>query len=436
MYLEHFGLHEAPFRITPNIGFWYSGAQREELLEALLYALAHGEGLIKVTGEVGSGKTMLLRMLQSRLPEGVELLYLVNPALDPNEILHALLADMGEPAPAESHRQALLQRLNEGLMARHAAGRRVAVAVEEAQAMSLESLEFLRLLTNLETSTDKLLQVVLFGQPELDGLLATPRIRQLKDRITLSLALPAMPEAEVGAYLEARLQRAGYRGPSLFPPRVVQAIARASKGLVRRINILADKTLLAAYGEGTRNLKPAHVRAALADAEFATVPPRKTAIPWLWALAGLGAAAALAAFVSWQGQGAPATTPAPRQALSAPAPVANTPEALALATDAWLARSPPAVCTLQLRTIKDAREAAVLLNDMEKLDVPRPLRLFHGRTPSGPAWMILAGEFSRREAAEAALAGLSLSLRAYQPFVRSVGKMRLAQLPQANGERP
>ena len=436
MYLEHFGLHEAPFRITPNIGFWYSGAQREELLEALLYALSHGEGLIKVTGEVGSGKTMLLRMLQSRLPEGVELLYLVNPALDPNEILHALLADMGEPAPADSHRQALLQRLNEGLMARHAAGRRVAVAVEEAQAMSLESLEFLRLLTNLETSTDKLLQVVLFGQPELDGLLATPRIRQLKDRITLSLALPAMPEAEVGAYLEARLQRAGYRGPSLFPPRVVQAIARASKGLVRRINILADKTLLAAYGEGTRNLTPAHVRAALADAEFATVPPRKTATPWLWALAGLGAATALAAFVSWQGRSMPVAPPAPRQALSAPAPAANTPEALALATDAWLARSPPAVCTLQLRTIKDAREAAVLLNDMEKLDVPRPLRLFHGRTPSGPAWMILAGEFSRREAAEAALAGLSLSLRAYQPFVRSVGKMRLAQLPQANGERP
>ena len=132
----------------------------------------------------------------------------------------------------------------------------------------------------------------------------------------------------------------------------------------------------------------------------------------------------------------PVAPPAPQRALSAPAPAANTPEALALATDAWLARSPPSVCTLQLRTIKDAREAAVLLNDMEKLDVPRPLRLFHGRTPSGPAWMILAGEFSRREAAEAALAGLSQSLRAYQPFVRSVGKMRLAQLPQANGERP
>ena len=436
MYLDHFGLREAPFRITPNIGFWYAGAQREELLGALIYALSHGEGLIKVTGEVGSGKTMLLRMLQSRLPAQVELLYLVNPALGPDEILHALLADMGEAAPADAHRQALLQRLNDALLARHNAGKRVAVTVEEAQAMPLESLEFVRLLTNLETSTDKLLQVALFGQPELDALLATPRIRQLKDRITLSLALPALPDAEVGAYLTARLERAGYRGPSLFRPRVAQAIARASRGLVRRINILADKTLLAAYAEGTRDLKTSHVRAALADAEFgARRNPR--APPWLWGAVGLGAAAALAAYVYWQSGSPPVPTPAPPPGLAAaPAPAADTPAALALATDAWLHRSPPSLYALQLRTVKDGREAAVLLHDMEKSDLPRPLRLFHGRTPSGPAWMILAGEFPARAAADDALAHLPASLQAYQPFVRSVGKMRQALLPTPNGTQP
>ena len=294
----------------------------------------------------------------------------------------------------------------------------------------------MRLLTNLETSTDKLLQVALFGQPELDALLATPRIRQLKERITLSLALPALPDAEVGAYLAARMERAGYRGPSLFPARVVRAIARASCGLVRRINILADKTLLAAYAEGTRDLKPSHVRSALADAEFAARRNPRT-LPWLWGGLGLGAAAALAAYTHWQSASTSAPAPAPLASpTAAAAPAADTPAALALATDAWLRRSPSSLYALQLRTVKDGWDAAVLLHDMEKSDLPHPLRLFHGRTPSGPAWMILAGEFPAHAAAEAALARLPASLQAYQPFVRSVGKMRRALLPTPGGTLP
>ena len=244
MYLDYFGLKEAPFRITPNTDYWYAGGQRGEILAALLYAIAHGEGIIKVVGEVGSGKTMLCRKLAAQLPDTIDSIYLGNPSLDPDDMLAAILADLGE-SPTTG-RQARLAQLNAVLLARHEAGRRVVVFVEEAQGIALDNLEFLRLLTNLETATDKLLQIVLFGQPELDTQLADPRIRQLSDRITLSLYLSPLNESEVADYLRARLAVAGYRGPDLFPAALITRLTRLSAGLSRRTNVLADNTLLAA----------------------------------------------------------------------------------------------------------------------------------------------------------------------------------------------
>ncbi|HSW52880.1 MAG TPA: AAA family ATPase, partial [Sulfuricaulis sp.] len=238
MYLDYFGLKEAPFRITPNTEYWYAGGQRGEMLAALLYAIGQGEGIIKVVGEVGSGKTMLCRKLVAQLPDSVDSVYLGNPTLSPDDMLAAILADLGIEAP-ERGRQARLAQLNTTLLARHEAGRRVVVFVEEAQGIALDHLEFLRLLTNLETATDKLLQIVLFGQPELDLHLAEPRIRQLKDRITLSLNLSPLSEAEVADYLRARLAVAGYRGPDLFSPPLIARMAQLSGGLSRRINVLA-----------------------------------------------------------------------------------------------------------------------------------------------------------------------------------------------------
>jgi type II secretory pathway predicted ATPase ExeA len=300
MYLHYFGLKDAPFRITPDTGFWFAGAQRGEILEALGHALAHGEGLTKIVGEVGSGKTMLLRMLMTRLPAGVDGVYLANPTLSADEMLAALLTDLGEKPKARATRQTMLDKLNRHLLEKHAQGRRVAVFVEEAQAMSLDTLEFLRLLTNLETARDKLLQIVLFGQPELDDLLSVPRMRQIKDRITLNIHLAPLPADIVPHYLRARLEVAGYRGPDLFNARVAQAIARYSGGLTRRINILADKTLLAAYGAQTHNLSVAHVEAAARDSELA--PRKKRLLPdWKWITTGLAAALGLLAFTSWLG---------------------------------------------------------------------------------------------------------------------------------------
>jgi type II secretory pathway predicted ATPase ExeA len=443
VYLEYFGLKEAPFRITPNTEYWYAGGQRGEILAALLYAIGQGEGIIKVVGEVGSGKTMLCRKLVAQLPGTIDSVYLGNPTLEPDDMLAAILADLGIDAP-ETSRQARLTQLNTALMARHESGRRVVVFVEEAQGIALDNLEFLRLLTNLETATDKLLQIVMFGQPELDAQLADPRIRQLKDRITLSLNLSPLSEPEVADYLRARLTVAGYRGPDLFPSTLIARMTQLSGGLSRRINVLADKTLLAAYAGQTHTLTPAHLDAAAGDAEMHPAAQSRKSRRWAWLSAGLAAALGLLAFVAWQALNLtvpqPATPtlaarpPAPSQAQPLPSP--NVVE-LARQTQGWLAATAPGTHVIQLASAKEAGEAAVLLGSL-KTAAPQPLRILRGLSRGQPAWMILAGEFPSRDAAMAALRALPAGIHARAggaeipqaaPFLRTVGKMRTVVLP-------
>lgn len=431
MYLDFFGLKEAPFRITPNTEYWHAGGQRGEILAALQYAIGQGEGIIKVVGEVGSGKTMLCRKLVAQLPDTIDSVYLGNPTLDPDDMLAAILADLGE-APADG-RQARLAQLNACLLTRHQAGRRVVVFVEEAQGIALDHLEFLRLLTNLETATDKLLQIVLFGQPELDAHLAEPRIRQLKDRITLSLNLSPLTESEIADYLRARLAVAGYRGPDLFPPPLIARMAQLSGGLSRRINVLADKTLLAAYAGQTHSLAPAHLEAAAGDAEMPLpVRSQPSARRLRLAAGGLAAAAALGllAWFAW-----PALSPgmpqpvSPASAVSpaAPAPAEPTLAERALQTQRWLASAAADTHVIQLASTKDAARAAVLLKSLDAA-TPQPVRVLHGLSQGSPAWMILAGEFPDREAALAVLRTLPPS-PVGDPFLRTVGKMRTVVLP-------
>ena len=174
MYLSHFGLNEAPFRITPHTEFFFSGANRGATLEALLYAITHDEGIVKVTGEVGSGKTMLCRVLVERLPKSVETIYLANPSLSRDEILHVIAADLHVDSRGERV-TILLRSLQERLIKLYGAGRRVVVLIDEAHAMPIETLEEIRLLSNLESNRHKLLQIVLFGQPELDQHLGLPQ---------------------------------------------------------------------------------------------------------------------------------------------------------------------------------------------------------------------------------------------------------------------
>ena len=435
MYFDYFGLKEAPFRITPNTEYWYAGGQRGEMLAALLYAIGQGEGIIKVVGEVGSGKTMLCRKLVAQLPDTIDSVYLGNPSLSADDMLVAILADLGIDMPADG-RQARLAQLNTTLLARHETGRRVVAFVEEAQGISLDNLEFLRLLTNLETATDKLLQIVLFGQPELDTQLADPRIRQLKDRITLSLNLSPLTEPEVADYLRARLTVAGYRGPDLFSAALITRMTRLSGGLSRRINVLADKTLLAAYAGQTHTLTPAHLDAAAGDADMHPHPRlsgQPAVLPrWAWLGAGLTAALGLVAFVAWQAL-APAPLPAPPAAKAVPPPPASpaSPSAtqvieLATQTQRWLATAATDTHVIQVAAAKEAAQAAVLLGGLHA--TPNPVRVLHGLSRGVPAWMILVGEYPNREAAMAALRALPGS-PADTPFLRTVGKMRTVVLP-------
>jgi type II secretory pathway predicted ATPase ExeA len=272
MYLDHFGLSQPPFKNTPNTGFFYTGGNRGAILDALLYAIIHGEGIVKVTGEIGSGKTMLCRMLESMLPENVEAIYLANPSLNRDEVFHAIGAELDLAAEGKRAGE-ILRLIQDDLIEKHAAGKQVVLLVEEAQAMPLDTLEEIRLLSNLETAHHKLLQIVLFGQPELDENLNLPRMRQLKERITHGFKVPPLDQKDIPEYLMFRMRAAGYHGPDIFSAGAIRLIISASRGITRRINVLADKALLAAFAENTHDILPRHVKAAIEDSEFAA-PPR------------------------------------------------------------------------------------------------------------------------------------------------------------------
>jgi type II secretory pathway predicted ATPase ExeA/septal ring-binding cell division protein DamX len=267
MYLDHFGLNEPPFRITPHTDFFFQGANRGATLEALLYAITNGEGIIRVSGEVGSGKTMLCRVLMERLPASVETIYLANPSLSRDEILFAVADELN--LNMEGGRTTrVLRALQEHLIRLFGEGRRVVVLIDEAHAMPKETLEEIRLLSNLESNRHKLLQIVLFGQPELDQHLNNADMRQLKERITHGFRLEPLVRSDIDTYIDFRMRAAGYRGPKVFTPRAIRIVADASEGLTRRINILADKALLAAFAGGTHAVTDAEARRAVRDSQF------------------------------------------------------------------------------------------------------------------------------------------------------------------------
>ncbi len=327
MYLEHFGLNEPPFRITPHTDFFFDGADRGATLEALIYAILNDEGIVKVSGEVGSGKTMLCRVLMERLPAQVETIYLTTPSLGRDEILYAI-ADELRLEFSQSRMSVALRELQEHLIRLYAEGRRVVVLIDEAHAMPEETLEQVRLLSNLETSRHKLLQIVLFGQPELDEALARPTLRQLKDRITHSFRMRPLSEAEVARYLSFRMRAAGYRGPDVFTPKAVALLTRASDGLTRRINILADKSLLSAFSSNAHSITARHARAAIADSEFS--PLRRARRPAIYIAGALAAGILIGLAVHWTprtdapASPAPSKLEAPRAAPAAPAPATLT----------------------------------------------------------------------------------------------------------------
>jgi MSHA biogenesis protein MshM len=358
LYLEHFGLSEPPFRITPHTDFFFDGADRGATLEALIYAILHDEGIVKVSGEVGSGKTMLCRVLMERLPAHVETIYLATPSLARDEILHAIADELDLKLP-DGRITVVLRELQEQLIRLYAAGRRVVVLIDEAHVMPDDTLEQVRLLANLESNRHKMLQIVLFGQPELDATVAKPTLRQLRDRITNSFRMRPLSETEVAKYVAFRMRAAGYRGPEVFSARAIKLIGRASSGLTRRINILADKALLASFTGNSHAITDRQVRAAIADSEFAAMSrPRR---PALYFGAALAAALLAGAAIQWALSSRTAPAPVavsapPPKAEAAPVPIPASPVAPAPQIEAK--KEPqPAAAPPQLRLEQERRFA-------------------------------------------------------------------------------
>jgi type II secretory pathway predicted ATPase ExeA len=473
LYLEHFGLREAPFSITPNPHFFYAGSGRGSLLQALRYAVQSEEGIVTVIGEVGSGKTMLCRMLLDDLPEGIDAIYLANPSFSRNEILDAIAHDLGVDTSTAPSR---VDALNAELIRRFGDGRRVVLLIDEAHAMPRDSLEEVRLLSNLETSTQKLLNIVLFGQPELNELLAQRDLRQLRERVVQRFELGPLPRGELRDYLGFRLQTAGYRGALPLSDAAVALIARAAGGITRRIHILADKSLLSAFARNVPRAEVEDVRRACRDAGLVLPSARRPG----WRTAAI-AAAIVAAFLIGQFSAGlwtpPASTPATaspagpsaapvrsegapvavqQPADPAPAPVAAdqpvpASEVVSVSTAASAANPPPPAAsdagdaiqqsaqqlahwlsaegtayTLQVATL-GSRDRSAMLGQLQQLDGQLGdltlMAALRGDDAS-PSLVVYVGDHRDAASAAAAAAALPAAIRNNQPIVRSRATLR------------
>ncbi|MCW9024827.1 MAG: AAA family ATPase [Gammaproteobacteria bacterium] len=273
MYLEHFGLKELPFSLTPDTEYFFSYGHYADALNTLLVALRTGEGFIKVTGEVGTGKTLLCRKLLNTLEDKFVTAYIPNPMVTPYGLLTAVAEELGGVIDRHYGHHQLQKIITKRLIELTAEGKRVVLCMDEAQAMPLETLESLRLLTNLETEKNKLMQVVLFAQPELNDHLNRREVRQLKQRITFSYNLDPIDREGIDSYVSHRLVTAGYQGGNLFVASALQKLHKSSRGIPRLINILSHKSMMVAYGKGDDSVTKKHILIAVKDTDDAQLRP-------------------------------------------------------------------------------------------------------------------------------------------------------------------
>ena len=282
MYQAHFGLREVPFSITPDTSFFFTSPHSQEALNTLLVAAKNGEGFIKITGEVGTGKTLLCRKFMNTLGEEFVTAYIPNPYLEPRTLMLALADELDIRLDKDVDQHQMLKSIALRLMSLAKQGKHVLLCLDEAQAIPIESLEALRLLTNLETEKRKLLQIVLFGQPELNRQLERESIRQLAQRITFHYHLGPLKRDDIEYYIAHRLRVAGFTGGRLFSRGAIGKLHTASGGIPRLINILAHKALMLGYGEGGRQITRRHVALAARDTMASKRGPLGGRWPWPW----------------------------------------------------------------------------------------------------------------------------------------------------------
>ncbi|WP_286219840.1 ExeA family protein [Marinobacter apostichopi] len=261
MYYDFFGFREPPFSIAPDPRYLYLSERHKEALAHLMYGVQGQGGFIVITGEVGTGKTTVSRCFIENTPENVDIALILNPRLSARELLSSVCDEMGVSHPANATIKELVDLINQDLLSAHAAGRHKVLMIDEAQNLSADVLEQLRLLTNLETAEKKLLQIVLLGQPELQQILAMPELRQLNQRVTARYHLDAIGRPELPNYLSYRLSVAGMRG-DIFNSGAVSRLYKESQGIPRLINLISDRALLGAYAEGEHEITTAHIRQA------------------------------------------------------------------------------------------------------------------------------------------------------------------------------
>ncbi len=329
MYYRYFGLKEEPFSIAVNPRYLFMSARHRDALAHLLYGVGAGGGFILLTGEVGTGKTTINRCLLEQLPENTDIAIILNPALNADELLATACDELGIEYQRDATLKDLTDRLHGFLLENHRRDRNTVLLIDEAQHLQFEVLEQIRLLTNLETNTRKLLQIILVGQPELSAMLAKPELRQLSQRITARYNLQPLNREETDAYIRHRLQVAGLpANQELFPARVVKEIYRATRGIPRLINVVCDRVLLGSYGQNESRVSMKMLRQALA--EVMGQEPLERRGGWRWAV-GLAALTLLGAIPTWyfyntgpaqsavQAPAAVSTVPVPAQA-AAPIP--------------------------------------------------------------------------------------------------------------------
>ncbi|HEY0268809.1 MAG TPA: AAA family ATPase [Methyloradius sp.] len=458
MYYAHFGLKEPPFKITPNTEFFFSGGNRGVVLDALIYTINSGEGIVKVVGEVGSGKTMLCRMLQTLLPEKVETVYLANPSVAPEDVLHAIAFELQLKLTKNADRLQVMQVLQKYLVDRHAQGKQVVIFVEEAQGMPIATLEEIRLLSNLETKHDKLLQIVLFGQPELDINLNQNQIRQLRERITHSFYLGPLDQASIDEYLIFRLRSAGYFGPHLFSKSAIKLLSKAAEGLVRRVNILADKSLLATFAANAYQVTPKHVRAAIKDSEFGTAFYQQAKRLWWITLVVVLLVAIIAAFLFVQfkahhkpvAQSTPAEKQIPQAKIESPqravsiiaepsenaekqktaatalpvtvvADASDILDSRLAATLDWLKQQPESTVSIQIMGGASDEQLKTHLQSLSTQLELDNIYVFRTKVSNRPFLTVLYGSYPNREEAQRAIQKLPLTLKINHPQLRTVG---------------
>lgn len=469
MYAPFFGLAHPPFSIAPDPRYLFMSERHREALAHLLYGLDAGGGFVLLTGEVGTGKTTVCRCFLEQIPAHCDVAYIFNPKLTVGELLRSICDEFGvahQPAVegAETVKDCI-DPLNAFLLAQHAAGRNSVLIIDEAQNLAPDVLEQLRLLTNLETSERKLLQIILIGQPELRAMVAQPSMEQLAQRVIARFHLGALTAQETQQYIAHRLAVAGLQGPPPFDRRALRRVHALSHGVPRRINLLCDRALLGAYAAGARQVNAAIVQRAAR--EVFDAPAAAAATAWQrWALAGLGAVAGAAAVAAagwalgvWpsppQG-GSLAAAPAATAAASSPAAAAASaaaPEASALAqflqaqppgdaaawqalASAWgvaLPAGADACAALPREGLRCYRNRRAGLNLVRQIDRPVLLALYPGGDGAdAPVSVVLSG----LDAGTATLEGGGRTLRVPVAELARVWRGDIATLWRAPAEMP